>query len=166
MYIASTEDFERDEICIVDVLGQKPYQIAKNVPKPFGRKKFLFDMSIRIDNFCSFVASKAKYQTSQITVNDDIECFISIELGKYCKTSKRCESLTPSDPADSLMIHFLGRSNGKKKNSEFDVQLVIKFKRTLLAGDSTLLFNSKNRHQDKFFLAKPIKVCLCLNTHT
>ena len=119
-------------------------------------------MMLNIDSFRSFVDLEAKHETSKITVSDEIECFITVELSSYCETSKRYIALTPSffGPADSLMIYVNGRSIAiAKKYYVFDVKAKITFKRSLLPGDFTFCFDLENGYQDKCYLATQIKVC-------
>lgn len=117
-------------------------------------------MMLRIDNFHSFATSNAKYKTSEINVNN-IECFISVELCRFCETSKRHITLSPSSAADSaefLAIYVHGKKMDEKKSpSIFDI--MIKFARSSFSKKCWFFFESVNGYQYKQGVEIKLDVC-------
>ena len=102
----------------------EPYQIATNL----GIQEKRFHFGIRIENFPSFVVSKAEYYTDKIIVND-MEWCISLSLMKYCQNEKHYITVSPSsnDQPEKLGAFIFGRRRDRK-DSSFIVYATLKFK--------------------------------------
>ena len=109
--------------------SDKPYQIATN----FCTRKTQFQIGIRIENFPSFVATKAEYFTDDVIVNDT-KWYISLFLAKYCQNEKKYIYVTPSssDQPEALGAIIFGRRNNEKYSS-FIVNATFKFKHPSMA---------------------------------
>ena len=94
--------------------------------RPTSRTKF--SILVRIENFPSFVTSKAEFNTKRITAYGT-EWYISIKLCKYCQTSKEYIRATPSttDQLETLGAFVCGTRSDRKECS-FDVGATFKFK--------------------------------------
>ena len=108
---------------------------------------------VRIDKFPSFVTLKTEFNTKHFNAYGT-EWYISIQLYKYCQTSKEHKRVTSSsinDQPETLGAFVYGtRSDGKK--CSFDVDANFKFKRPSTAGgrrysSEKFSFNS-TKHND------------------
>ena len=116
-------------------LGE-PYQIATQVPTT------KFQQMIRINNFLSFVTSKAEFDTKRINAYG-AEWYIAIEWYKYCQTGKEYIPVTSSSPdqPDTLGVFVHGIRSDQKECS-FNVEATFK-----LRGISTA---KQERYSHKF----------------
>ena len=98
--------------------------------------------SVLVENFRSFVTSKAEYESVSINFNNT-EWYVRIELYKYCQESNEYIRVTPSSPEqpETLGLFLCGRRSDQKECS-FDVGATFKFKRPRTA--------QKNRISHKF----------------
>ena len=89
-----------------------------------------FTLLAWIENFLSFVSLKAAFDTKRIDVYGT-EWYISIELYKYCQTSKEHIHVTSSSPdqPETLGAFVCGRRSDRKECS-FDVEATFKFKQS------------------------------------
>ena len=127
-----------------------PYQIAVATSST---DKTQLQTAIRIDDFSSFVNSKAKYETKAGTVNG-IECFIGIELSKYCRQSKRYITLNSSSPgsAEFLGIYIWCKNAARNRHRiPFFFDAIIKFKRNFVVFvvNDSLYGNNKRSFEAK-----------------
>ena len=90
---------------------------------------------ILVENFPSFVTSKAKYDSVSINFNNT-KWYISINLCKYCQTKKDYISVTPSssDQPETLAANVCGERSDQKECS-FSVDATFKFKRPSTARE-------------------------------
>ena len=101
---------------------------------------------IRIENFPSFVISKAQFYSRRITAYGT-EWYIGIRLYKYCQTSKANILVTPSsiDQPETLGASVCGERSDQKECS-FDVGATFKFMQPATVREDQLLqkfyFNS------------------------
>ena len=107
------------------------------------------EFSILVENFPSFVTSKAEYK-SVSTYFNNTEWYISIEWFKYSQTSKQNIYVTPSssDQPETLGAFVYGRRSDQKECS-FNVGAIFKFKQPLRAENfghfsHKFIFNSTN----------------------
>ena len=122
-------EFLRASVFKVQCFLGKPYQIATQIPTN------KFQMMIRINNFPSFVTSKAVFDTKRINAYGT-EWYIRIFLCKYCQTSNEHKIVksTSTDQPETLGAFFCGtRSDGKE--CSFDVDFTFKFKRSSTARE-------------------------------
>ena len=106
--------------------------------------------AIRIDDFPSFVNSKAKYETKAGTVNG-IEWRIVVELRKYCRKSKRYITLNSSSPGSAEILNIYCVNAPAPFCSLFYLDAVLKFKRTRFSKKFTLYrptISSRNQNED------------------
>ena len=91
--------------------------------------------SILVENFHSFVTSKAEYESVSINFNNT-EWYIYVQLFKYCLTSKEYIRITSSstEQPETLGVFVCGRRSDQKECS-FDVDETFKFKRPLTAKE-------------------------------
>ena len=95
-----------------------------------------FQMSLRIDEFSSFVQSKAHYYS---------DSGILIDLSRYDSKSKKYELARELSPhsAEFLDVFILGHRSQSAKNCSFDVRVVFKHKQRSVATFShKFRFNS------------------------
>ena len=87
--------------------------------------------SVLVENFPSFIISKAEYKSVSINFNNT-EWFVKIELHKYCQTSKENSRVTPSspDPPETLAALLCGRRRSDPKECSFIVDATFKFKQS------------------------------------
>ena len=102
-------------------LGE-PYQIATQVPTT------KFQQMIRINNFPSFVTSKAEFDTKRINAYG-AEWYIAIEWYKYCQTGKKYIHVTSSSPdqPETLGVFLYGIRSDQKECS-FNVEATFKLR--------------------------------------
>ena len=96
-------------------------------------------MRIRIENFPSFVTSKASYSTVCAVVNDT-EWYISISLSKICQNEGKYIRVTPStdvQPEDFIAFIFGKRRN--EKVSSYIVNATLKYKQLSTAEGFRIL---------------------------
>ena len=123
-----------------------PYQIAVATSST---DKTQLQTSIRIDDFPSFVNSKAKYEAKASTVNG-IECFIGIELKKYCHKSKSYITLNSSSPGNAEFLGIYIRcKNATRNRISFSFDAIIKFKRNFVVKNGFLSRNNKRSFEAK-----------------
>ena len=93
---------------------------------------------IRINNFPTFVTSKAVFDTKRINAYGT-EWFVKILLCKYCQTNKVYIPVTPSsiDPPETLGAFVCGMRRDRKECS-FDVDATFKFKQPATASEYQL----------------------------
>ena len=105
-----------------------PYQIAVATSST---DKTQLQTSIRIDDFPSFVNSKAKYEAKAGTASS-IEWRIVIELTKYCHESKSYITLNSSSPesAEFLGIYIYCVKRIRPSPISFNLDAVLKSKHT------------------------------------
>ena len=116
-------------------LGE-PYQIATQFPTT------KFQQMIRINNFPSFVTSKADFDTKRINAYGT-EWYVKIPLYKYCQTSKEYIHVTSSSPdqPETLGVFVHGIRSDQNECS-FNVEATFK-----LRGISTA---KQERYSHKF----------------
>ena len=87
-----------------------------------------FSLLIHIENFPSFITSKAKYESKRITVNNT-EWYIHLNLKKYCQTGKEYIRVPPSslEQPETLAAFVYGERRDGKECS-FDVKATFNFK--------------------------------------
>ena len=124
-----------------------PYRIAVAT---LSTDKTQLQTAIRIDDFPSFVNSKAKYETKAGTVNG-IECFIGIKLRKYCHESKRYITLNSSSPGNAEFLGiYICCKNAASKRISFYFDAILKFKRNFVVKNGFLSrFNNKRSFEAK-----------------
>ena len=101
-------------------------------------------MSLRIDEFSSFVQSKAHYYSDSVNVNET-EWGILIDLSRYDPKSKKYELAHELSPhsTEFLDVFILGHRSQSAKDCSFDVRAVFKHKQRSLATFShKFRFNS------------------------
>ena len=101
-------------------------------------------MSLRIDEFSSFVQSKAHYYSNSVNVHET-EWGILIDLSRYDPKTKEYELARDSSPhsAEFLDVFILGHRSQSAKDCSFDVRAVFKHKQRSLATFShKFRFNS------------------------
>ena len=103
--------------------SDKPYQIATNF-----NQKTQFQIGIRIENFPSFVATKANYFTDDVIVNETV-WYISLALVKYCQNKKKYIHVPPSsnNQPEALGAFIFGKRSDEK-DSSYIVNATFKFK--------------------------------------
>ena len=91
--------------------------------------------SILIENFHSFVTSKAEYESVSIDFNNT-KWFIKIELYKCGQTSNNDIHVTPSstERLETLVVFVCGRRSDQKEYS-FAVDTILKFKQPIAAKE-------------------------------
>ena len=106
-------------------------------------------MSIRIENFPSFVTSKAPYGIVGAVVNDT-KWFIVLDLKKFCQNENKYIRVTPSsnDQPEALGARIFGERSDQK-DSSYIVTANFKFKHPSMAKGFRFLatrfdLNSKN----------------------
>ena len=99
------------------------------------RRTFKFSISVHIENFPSFVTSKAECQSVSVNFNNT-EWYIYVQLFKYCLTSKEYIRITSSstEQPETLGVFVCGRRSDRKECS-FDVNAIFKFKRPSTARE-------------------------------
>ena len=102
----------------MDVLKHVSYTLTKNK----------LSLLIRIDNFPSFVTSKARLYTRDIIVNNT-RLFIVVGMTKYCQTSSKhiWINADTSDQPETLRAFVYGYGE-KGIDCSFDVVAKFKFK--------------------------------------
>ena len=130
------------EFLIFFILGQL-YQIATKPTE--STNKTQLQTVIRIDDIPSFVDSKATYETIAGTFAD-VDWFIVIDLSKYCQDSKRYITLnsTSSDTPEFLGIYFYCGSNLDAPRLCYNLDAIIKFKRTCFSKELLLTLSNQN----------------------
>ena len=95
--------------------------------------------SILIENFNSFVTSKAECNSLSINFNNT-EWYIYVQLYKYDQTSNEYICVTPSssDQPETLAAFLCGRRSDRKECS-FNVDEIFKFKQPSTAREYRLL---------------------------
>ena len=128
----------------MDVLKHVSYTLTKNK----------LSLLIRIDNFPSFVTSKASYNTRNIIVNNTRWCIL-VDLTKYCQKSKKYILINAetSDQPESLAAVIKGKREKESIDCSFDVEAKIKFKQPHPMDDEKMstrkfCFNSSNGYAD------------------
>ena len=109
-------------------LGE-PYQIATQFPT------IKFQVMSRINNFPSFVTSKAEFDTKRINAYG-AEWFIAIEWYKYCQTGKKYIHVTSSSPdqPETLGVFLYGIRSDQKECS-FVVEATFRLKQKSTARE-------------------------------
>ena len=105
---------------------------------------------IRIDNFLSFVTSKALYYTGNIIVNNT-RWYIVVGMTKYCQTSSKyiwINADTSGQP-EALAAVIKGKREKESIDCSFDVVAKLKFKQPHPMDDENeftekFCFNSSN----------------------
>ena len=125
--------------------------------------KTQLQLQIRIDDFPSFVDSKANYETKAGTF-EDVDWFIVIQLSKYCPESKSFITLnsTSSDTPEFLGIYIYCKDNpnpNAPSGTFFYIDAIVKFKRTSFSNISSLWRISESK-EVKF--ETKIEACLIL----
>ena len=91
--------------------------------------RFKFSLLVRIENFSSFVNSKAKCETKRVSVNDTEWC-IKIEFYRYSQTDRDYILVTPSSPEQpEFFAAFVCGTRSDRKECSFAVDTILKFKR-------------------------------------
>ena len=111
-----------------------------------------FSILVHIENFPSFVTSRAECRSVSIKFNNT-EWYIKIELYKYCQTSKESIRVTSSslDTPETLCVFVYGRRSDQKECS-FDVNANFKLKQSSTAIEKQFLqtckfsFDSTKQH--------------------
>ena len=105
---------------------------------------------IRIDNFLSFVTSKASYYTRNIIVNNT-RWSIVVGMTKYCQTSSKYIWINAdtSDQPEALAALIKGKREKESIDCSFDVEAKFKFKQPHPMDDENeftkkFCFNSSN----------------------
>ena len=143
---------------ISDPFLGRPYQIATSLTD---KTQPQFQTIIRINDFLSFVDSKATYERKAGTF-EDVEWFIVIQLSKYCPESKSFITLnsTSSDTPEFLGIYIYCKGNPNDTiGASFNIDVIVKFKRTSFSNISSLWRISESK-EVKF--ETKIEVCLIL----
>ena len=115
------------------------------------QRTFKFSISVQIEDFTSFVTSKAKYESVSTNFNNT-EWYIKIRLYKYCQTSKEFIQVTssPSDQPETLATFVCGKRSDRKEFA-FDVDATFKFKQPTTAQENRLshkfCFNSTKQYE-------------------
>ena len=122
---------------------------------------------VRIDNFPLFVTSKAVFDTKYFNAYGT-EWYITINLYKYCQTSKEQKHVTSSsvnDQPETLAAFVCGRRSDLKECS-FDVDAIFKFKRPLTAPkyrySQKFIFNSINQYCESWGYTKVARIDVIL----
>lgn len=110
-------------------------------------------MIIRIDNFPSFVASKAdEYITKRITTNGT-KWYVKVGLYNYCQAGKEYVPITSSSMPEFFGAFLCGIRTDQKECS-FAVEAIFKFKRPSTAREirysHKFVFKSTNQHYDSW----------------
>ena len=123
--------------------------------------KTQLQLQIRIDDFPSFVDSKANYET-KVGTFEDVDWFIVIDLSKYRQESKRYITLnsTSSDTPEFLGIYFYCQSNLNAPRRHYWIDAIIKFKRTGFSNKFHLFSSNqeereRNAHPTLYCLSSP-----------
>ena len=132
--------FSLSHLLLVAIFLDKPYQIATNLGIP----EIRFQIGIRIENFPSFVVSKAQYYTDGIIVNNS-KWFINLCLMKYCHNDEEYITVTSSsnDQPEKLGAFIFGRRRDRK-DSSFIVYATLKFKQPPTAEGFRILGRKLN----------------------
>ena len=108
---------------------------------------------IRIDNFPSFVTSKARLYTRDIIVNNT-RWYIVVVMTKYCQTSAKYISINAetSDQPEALAAVIKGKREKESIDCSFDVVAKFKFKQPHPMDDENeftekFCFNSSNGYK-------------------
>ena len=139
---------------------EQPYQIA-SISNELTDKIHQIQTVIRIDDFPSFVDSKATYETKAGTF-EDVDWFIVIQLSKYCHESKSYVTLNSisSDTPEFLEIYIYCKGNpNAPPGNFFNIDAIVKFKRTSFSNISLLWLSSESK-EVKF--ETKIEACLIL----
>ena len=127
----------------MDVLKHVSYTLTKNK----------LSLLIRIDNFPSFVTSKARLYTRDIIVNNT-RLFIVVGMTKYCQTSAKYIWINAkaSDHPEILAAYIIGRGE-EGIDCSFDVVAKFKFKQPHPMDvengfTKKYCFNSSNGYKD------------------
>ena len=108
-----------DYFASMDVLKHESCTLTKNT----------LSLLIRIDNFPSFVTSKARHNTRDIILNNNTRWYFLVAAGmrKYCQTSEKyiCINTDTSDQPETLGAFVIG----KGIDCSFDVVAKFKFKK-------------------------------------
>ena len=113
---------------------------------------------LRIDDFPSLVASKARCFTRDINVNNTW-WYIDISLDKWCETREEYIIITPesSDQPEVLSACIWGNVVGNiSSDRSFDVTAIFKFKQPATAEEHEFThkfsFNSLNKYKDSWVI--------------
>ena len=100
---------------------------SSKILKQSTQRTFKFSILVHIENFPSFVTSKAEYESVSIHFNNT-EWYIKINLRKYCQTKEYYISVTSSssDQPETLAAFVFGRRRDRKECS-FNVDATSKF---------------------------------------
>ena len=92
------------------------------------RRNIQFSILVHIENFPSFVTSKAEYDSVSINFNNT-EWYVRIELYKFYQESNEYIRVTPSsaDQPETLAAFVCGERSDQKECA-FDVDATFKFK--------------------------------------
>ena len=103
----------------------KPYHIATQFPTT------KFQQLIRINNFPTFVTSKAVFDTKRINAYGT-EWFVKILLCKYCQTNNKYIDVTssPDQLEPETLAAFVCGIRSDRKECSFDVGATFKFKQS------------------------------------
>ena len=98
-----------------------------------------FSILVHIENFPSFVISKAKCQSVSVNFSNT-EWHIRVQLFKYCQAGKEFILVTPSssDQPETLSVCLCGRRSDRKECS-FNVDALFKFKQPVTAQQKRYL---------------------------
>ena len=136
-------------VLTLDILGNE-YFASMDVLKHASYTLNKLSLLIRIDNFPSFVTSKAHLYTRDIILNNNTRWNILVGLTKYCQTSEKYILINAetSDQPETLGVFVNGKGE-KGINCSFDVVAKFKFKQPHpldIGNEFTLIvcFNSSN----------------------
>ena len=124
--------------------------------------KTQLQLKIRIDDFPSFVDSKATYETKAGTF-EGVDWFIVIDLSKYWQESKSYITLnsTSMDTPEFLGTYFFCESNlNAPWGRFFKIDAIIKFKRTVFSKKFNLhrsnqYLRGRFAHPKLYYLSSP-----------
>ena len=124
----------------MDVLKHESCTLTKNK----------LSLLIRIDNFPSFVTSKARHITRDIII-DTTRWYILVDMTKYCQTSGNYILINAetSDQPEALAAVIKGKREKESIDCSFDVEAKFKFKQPHPMDDENeftkkFCFNSSN----------------------
>ena len=137
---------------------------SSKILKQSTRRNIQFSILVYIENFPSFVTTKAEYESVSINFNNT-EWFVTINLYKYCQTNKGNIRVTPSSPdqPETLAAFVCGRRGGQKECS-FDVDAIFKFKQPAREDREShkFCFNS-TKHYDSWGYRKLARIDVILD---
>ena len=125
----------------MDVLKHESFTLTK------------LSLIIRIDNFPSFVTSKAHHYTREIILNNT-RWYITVYMLKYCQTSSKyiLVNADTSDQPETLGAFVRGKREKGSIDCSFDVVAKFKFKQPHPTDDKNeftkkFCFNSSNDYE-------------------